>query len=99
MAEKGQFVINDRFSFDYDEFNWILYDTHTYPSKKEGEEGQIKETTKIWYPSTLEYLCEMVINATPKKSGSITDILNAILQAKKELSEAIEKVAYRNTRK
>jgi hypothetical protein len=93
---KGQFVINDRFSFDYDEYNWILYDTKKYKSKKTGE---IKESIKTWYPSTLAFLCEWVISETPKKSGSIPEVLNAILQAKQECIEAIKLIPYRHTDK
>jgi len=95
--ESNKIRINDRFSFEADEYNWILYDTHKYKSKKEGIEGQIVESTKTWYPSTLAYLAEWVINDTPKQSGSITDVLNAISQAKLELSEAIKQIPYKHT--
>lgn len=84
--------INDRFSFDSEEYGWVLYDTHKYKSKKEGEEGQIKESTKTWYPATLEHLCEMVVNDTPKSAGSMTEVLNTIVQAKQECIEAIKTI-------
>jgi len=91
--------INERFSMGSDEYNWILYDTHTFVSKKEGDEGQIKETTKIIYPSTLDYLCQLVIDSTPKSAGSMTEVLTAIVQAKQDLLEAIKKIPERHTKK
>jgi hypothetical protein len=89
--------INDRFTIENDEYNWILYDTHRYTSKKGKNAGKVQESVKVWYPSSLEFLCEMVINETPKKAGSVTDVLNSIIEAKQDCIEAIKKIPYKHT--
>ncbi len=95
MKNNDKFVINERFSFGCDEYNWILYDSHKYKNKK----GEIKKSTKAWYPSTLEGVCEKFIDLTPKDCAKMQDIIGAIQQAKKDCIKAISKIPYKHTHK
>lgn len=88
--------INDKYSIDYDEYNWILKEHRTSISRKTGENVT---NTKYWYPSTLDYLCEMVINDAPKTAKDLQGIIKAIKRAKKECIAAIEKIPYKHTHK
>lgn len=78
--------INDRFAIGCDEYNWILYDKHKFTTK----DGEIKENTKTWYPSTLDYLCEIVIRQTPKNCETAKEILQAVEQAKIDCINALK---------
>ena len=86
--------INDKFSFDSDEYNWVLYEHRTSISKKTGEKVI---NTKNWYPSTLDYLCEMVINDAPKTAKDLNGVIQAIEQAKDDCIMAIQKIPYKHT--
>ncbi len=88
--------INDRYSIDYDEYNWILVEYRTSTSRKTGEKVI---NTKNRYPSTLDYLCQTVINEAPKTKKDLQGIIDAVEQAKKECLSAIGKIPYKHTHK
>lgn len=95
MKENKEITINKRFSFAPDEFGWVLYDRHTFISKKEGEEGLEKESKRNWYFGKLSGLCEFVINEAPKDCDEAKSIATAIEQAKNELLAAVKEIKNR----
>ena len=79
--------VNDDFFLVPDSYNWTVEHWRSGESKREPG----KKTRRAIYKhySTLEQACMYILNETPKKEDTISDVIFAISESKREIVAAI----------
>lgn len=80
--------INDRFTFERDQYGWQVHEWSTGESRKKGHEGEKIKTCKTSYHPTLFSACKSVIDRMAGDCESLEEIVE-LLNKSEEIAKQI----------